>query len=59
MQPASTARPPVQIQQVAKSFYGMLTTEGFTHAQIVHLANDLLALVQTDLRATPEPSAQR
>jgi hypothetical protein len=51
-------RPPVQIQQVAKSFYGMLTTEGFTQDQIVHLANDLLAMVQTELR-TPEPATRR
>jgi hypothetical protein len=58
MSPSNTARPPVQIQQVARSFYGMLTNEGFTQAQIVNLANDLLAMVQSDLR-TPEPAQDR
>ena len=28
-----------------RSFFGMLTNEGFTHHQIVDLANDLLAMV--------------
>lgn len=54
----SEPRPPVQIRQVAKSFYGMLTNEGFTQDQIVHLANDLLTLVQSDLR-TPGPAPAR
>ena len=59
MHPAPAHRPPVQIQQVAKSFYGMLTTEGFTQSQIVDLANDLLAMVQSDLRATPVQNQSR
>ena len=59
MQPAPAHRPPVQIQQVAKSFYGMLTSEGFTQSQIVDLANDLLAMVQGELRATPPQTQTR
>ncbi|MCB9683677.1 MAG: hypothetical protein H6735_01390 [Alphaproteobacteria bacterium] len=55
MSPQSTSdslnhRAPVQTRQVARSFFGMLTNEGFTHHQIVDLANDLLAMVQQDMR---------
>ena len=50
-------RAPVQTRQVARSFFGMLTNEGFTHDQIVDLANDLLSMVHQDMRETP--SAKR
>ena len=43
----------------AKAIDTMLTTEGFTQHQIVDLANDLLAMVQSDLRAPPAPAPSR
>ncbi len=38
---------------VARSLYANLTQQGFTPAQVVGLANQLLDLVVTDLSAQP------
>ena len=57
--PAAEPRDAVQIEQVARTFYSMLTTEGFTSDQIVHLANDLLEMVGEEIRATPPPGEHR
>jgi len=50
-------RPP--IRQVARTFYDRLRSEGFTHEQVLHLANDLLSLVREDIVATPPPASRR
>lgn len=47
------------ITAVARSFYERLRAEGFTHDQIVHLANDMLSLVREDLVSTPSPARPR
>jgi hypothetical protein len=47
------------IAEVARSFYERLRTEGFTHDQIVHLANDMLSLVREDLVSTSPPAPSR
>lgn len=56
--PRDLPGPSVPVRQVARSFYGMLTSEGFTQEQIVTLASDLLSLVQEDL-GTPPPTDRR
>jgi hypothetical protein len=47
------------IAEVARTFYERLRAEGFTPDQIVHLANDVLSLVQEDLASTPPPARPR
>jgi hypothetical protein len=58
---AAPAAPPdgVDVRQVARSFYAMLESEGFTSDQVLQLANDLLSLVREDLGASPRPSDRR
>lgn len=55
--PANTD--PRPIRQVARSFYDMLKAEGFSHEQIVHLANDMLSLIREDIASTPAPLTRR
>ena len=50
---------PQPIRQVARSFYDRLRGEGFTHDQVLHLANDLLSLVREDLVSTRPPPSRR
>jgi len=47
------------IAAVARGFYDRLRAEGFTPDQIIHLANDMLSLVQEDLASTPPPTRPR
>jgi len=47
------------IAEVAQGFYDRLRAEGFTHDQIVQLANDMLSLVREDLQSTPPPTRPR
>ncbi len=47
------------IAEVARTFYDRLRAEGFTHDQIVNLANDMLSLVREDLASTPPPARPR
>jgi hypothetical protein len=47
------------IRKVACAFYDRLRGEGFTHEQVLHLANDLLSLVREDIVATPAPASRR
>jgi hypothetical protein len=57
--PLEPPDPDVPVRQVARTFYAMLEAEGFTHDQVLQLANDLLSLVREDLGATPRPSDRR
>jgi hypothetical protein len=50
-------RPP--IREVARAFYDRLRTEGFTHDQVLHLANALLLLVREDIVSTQPPASRR
>ena len=50
---------PQPIRQVARAFYDRLRGEGFTHDQVLHLANDLLSLVREDLVSTRPPAPPR
>ena len=47
------------IRQVARAFYERLRNEGFTHEQVVQLANDMLSLVREDIVSTPPPRPHR
>ena len=57
--PAARPDPTVPVRQVARSFYTMLESEGFTHDQVLQLANDLLSLVREDLVTSPPPPDRR
>jgi hypothetical protein len=49
----------LDVRQVARSFYAMLESEGFTNDQVLQLANDLLTLVREDLASSPPASERR
>lgn len=57
--PPASPSDPRPIRQVARSFYDMLKAEGFSHEQIVLLANDMLSLIREDIASTPAPTPRR
>ena len=54
MRKLPTARTTPQTEAIARSFYAMLTAEGFDKEQVIGLAAELIELVGRDLQPVPQ-----